>query len=175
MSTTSIGTGEAPATWSASLPIHHADDAADHPRSAFLKGLRAAHASGLDLAEAAEAWTQAVESEELAEAFATIQHDAEEMVHRVEYIMAGLRRSPRGGTSWIARADGAMPGDADCAAAASRALQRLAQATIEVERLAHDLAEHQAARLLRMSADEHAASARRLAAAPAQPIEEQAP
>ena len=70
------------------------------------------------------------------------------------------RRSPRGGASWFER-PAQEPGPA---ATAVRALERLVQETLRLESLAHDLAEYQAARLLRMSADEHLASARRLAA-----------
>ena len=160
MSAPSLGTGTTPPAWTSPLSVHHADDAANHPRSALTAGLRSAHATGLELAEAAEGWILAAEAEDLAEAFAAVQRDAEEAVHRVEYIFSGLRRSPRGGTSWFERpAPEAAP-----AATAARALARVVQETLRLESLAHDLAEYQAARLLRMSADEHLASARRLAA-----------
>ena len=151
-------------------------------RGAFLKGLRTAHACGIDLAGSAGAWARRAQADSLADAFRLIQEEAEEALHRVEYILSGLRRGARGGASWIGRAlpppaeDGpARAGDdAALAAAATRVLGRMAQETRWLEQLAHDLAEFQAARLLRMSADEQAAGAKRLAdlvagAGPARP------
>ncbi|TPG60455.1 hypothetical protein EAH89_03545 [Roseomonas nepalensis] len=157
MNEPALGSAAPPPAWTSSIAVHHADDATADPRAALTRGLRAAHATGLALAEAAEGWILAAEADDLAEAFATLQRDAEEAVHRVEYILAGLRKGARGGTSWIGPA--AAP-----AAAMAATLERVAQETLRLESLAHDLAEYQAARLLRMSAEEYQASARRLAA-----------
>lgn len=160
MNEPALGRAAPPPAWTPPIAAHHADDAATDPRAALTRGLRAAHATGLALAEAAEGWILVAEAEGLAEAFAALQRDAEEAVHRVEYILAGLRQGARGGISWIGQ-PGAAPAPAAVMAAT---LERVAQETLRLEAIAHDLAEYQAARLLRMSADEHRAGARRLAA-----------
>jgi len=173
MSAHVFGKGNAtPASWSAWLAVHHADDAGCHPRSDFVQSLRTAHADGLRLAEAAELWRQNSEADELTEAFEAIMHTATNAIHRIEYVMAGLRRSARGGSSSIERLDAAAPcTNAECITAARRVLDCLTQTTLGVERLAHDLGEYQAARLLRMSADEYAAAAGRLPSPRTHPTE----
>lgn len=141
------------------------------PPSAFTQGLRAARASGLALAAAAAGWAGAAGSAPFAEAFLALRDEAEEAVHRAEFILAGLRRGALGGTSWIGRPAigpaAPSPGandiqDARHAALAAEALERVAAETLTLGRLAHDLGEYQAARLLRLSAEGAISAARRL-------------
>lgn len=145
--------------------------AAGDPRKTFTQGLRAARASSLALAAAATGWAGAAGSAPFAEAFSALRDEAEEAVHRAEFILASLRRGALGGTSWIGHpAVGPAafgPGtvgtqDARHAALAAEALERVAGETLTLGRLAHDLGEYQAARLLRLSAEGAISAAHRL-------------
>jgi len=159
-----FGKGNAtPPSWSTWVAIHHADDAGIHPRADFVQSLRSAHADDLCLAKAAEVWRQSWETDELADAFEAIQNTAANAVNRIEHVMAGLQCSARGGSSsveWLD--DAASQTNTERITAAHRLLDCLTQTTLRVERLAHDLGEYQATRLLRMSADEYADAAERL-------------
>jgi ferritin-like metal-binding protein YciE len=153
-----------PLAWQPALGTPSQDRSRLH--ATFLTRLRAAHCSGTALALAAESWVRAARSAPVSLAFGQMQSEAEEGVHRIEYILSCLGRGARGGTPWIDGRDLAVPAEADdtrLLALARWALMRMSCGTLDLGTLAHACGEYQAARLLQMSVDEQLTTARLLA------------
>jgi len=141
-------------------------------QAVFLHGLRAAHSSEAALASAAEAWMRMAQSGPLAKVLGLLREEAEEGVHRIEYILSCLGHGTRGAAPWIGQDDLVAPpasGDAELVSLARWVLGRLTCRMLDLRALAHECAEYQAARLLEMSVEEMFATARQIAASTAPP------